>query len=282
MQVLVGEEAEELVFDDGAADHSAQGVAVQLRILVVRRHGLVLIEEERRGIEPVGGAMQIESSVIVVGAGGGAQVDVRAAGCALLCVIHRCVDADLLDGFRSGRRKRIADGEIDRGAGLNDAAAAGVAHAGAGTHAIRGYLAGALAVEQVAGVDAVEQEAVAGVALAVGPDGSVAQAGVDACSARQFGIDAGREDGDSGKAAGGQRDRFDLRSIENIAVRGVDRVEQRIHIDFNRVRHGAHFQLRLERDGAVGLHQDARIALGRETFLGKGDGVFADGEIVEV
>ncbi len=60
VQVLIGQEAEELVFDDGAAHSSAQGVAVQLRILIVRRNGLVLIEEEGRGIEPVGGAMQIE------------------------------------------------------------------------------------------------------------------------------------------------------------------------------------------------------------------------------
>ena len=139
--------------------------------------------------------MQIQRSVIVVGARGGAQVDVRAAGRALLCVIHRGVDAHLLDRFRGRRGKRIADGEIDRGAGLNNAAAARVAHAGAWSHARRGYLAGALAVEQVAGVDAIEQEAVAGVALAVGPDRGVAQAGVDAGSARQFSIDAGREDG---------------------------------------------------------------------------------------
>ncbi len=138
----------------------------------------------------------------------------RAAGCALLGVIHRCVDADLLNGFRSGRGKRVADGEIDRGAGLNHAAAARIAHAGAWAHAVGGHLAGALAVEQVAGVDAVQQKAVAGVALAVGPDGSVAQAGVDAGATGQFGIDAGREDSHPGKAAGGQRDRLDLRSIE--------------------------------------------------------------------
>ena len=115
-------------------------------------------------------------------------------------------------------------------------------------------------------VDAVQQEAVAGIALTVGPDGSVAQAGVDAGAARQLGVDAGREDGDTGKAAGRQRDGFDLRLIQDVAVGGVDGVEQRIDIDLNRVGYRAHGQLALERDGAVGLHQDAGNALGREAL----------------
>ena len=37
VQVLIGQKSEQLVFDDGAADDSAQGVAVQLRNLVVSR-----------------------------------------------------------------------------------------------------------------------------------------------------------------------------------------------------------------------------------------------------
>ena len=108
----------------------------------------------------------------------------------MLGIVHGCVDADLLDAFRGRRGQRVADGEIDRRTRLNHAAGATVAIAGAADHARGGDLAGALAIEQVAAVNAVQQEAVAGIALAVGPDGSVAQAGVDAGTARQLGIDA--------------------------------------------------------------------------------------------
>ena len=183
--------------------------------------------------------------------------------------------------LRGRAGKSIADGQVDRRAGLNHTAGAAVANTRAGDHARGCNLAGALAVEQVAAVDAIQQEAVAGIALTVGPDRGVAQAGVDPGAARQFRIDAGREDGYTGKAAGGQRDRFDLRPIENIAIGGVDRVEQRIHVDFHGVSHGAHFKLRRKRDGAVGLHQDSRVTLGRKTFQGEGHGVFADRQIVE-
>ena len=47
----------------------------------------------------------------------------------------------------------------------------------------RGHLAGALAVEEIAGVHAIQQERVGSIALAVGPDGRVAQAGVRARAA---------------------------------------------------------------------------------------------------
>ena len=51
----------------------------------------------------------------------------RTAGRALLSVVHGSVDAYLLDGLRGRSGQRIADGQIDRGAGLNDAAGAAVA-----------------------------------------------------------------------------------------------------------------------------------------------------------
>ena len=55
------------------------------------------------------------------------------------------------------------------------------------------------------------------VALAVGPDGRVAQTGVGAGAAGQFGVDAGAMSGQAGKAAGGQRDGFNLRLVEHVA-----------------------------------------------------------------
>ena len=139
-------------------------------------------------------------------------------------------------------------------------------------------LAGALAVEQVAGVDSVQQEAVAGIALTVGPDRSVAQAGVDAGAAGELGVYTGREDGDTRRAARRQRDGFDLRLIEHIAVGGVDSVEQGIDIDFNRISYCAHGQLTVQRYGSVGLHQDSGNTLGREALQREGYRVFANRE----
>src|SRR5208282_6134080 len=91
----------------------------------------------------------------------------------------------------------------------------------------RGDLACALAVEQVAGIDAVQQEAVAGIALAIGPDRLVAETAVYARAAGQFGVYSGRKYGESGEAAGGQRDFLNLLLVHHITVGGVDRVHER-------------------------------------------------------
>ena len=58
-------------------------VAMQLRNLVVRGNVGILVEEEGRGVDPVGAAVNVGGAVEVVGAGGGAQIDVR-AGCGAL------------------------------------------------------------------------------------------------------------------------------------------------------------------------------------------------------
>ena len=84
------------------------------------------------------------------------------------------------------------------------------------------YLGGALAVEEVGTVDAIEREAVGGVALAVGPDGQVAEAVVGAGAGGELCIDAGREDRRLSKRPVGKRDLLDLRLIEHVAVGGVD------------------------------------------------------------
>ena len=70
------------------------------------------VEEERSGVHRVGAAMYVSAAVKIVGARGGAHVDVRAAGGALLGVVHGSVDAKFFDGFRRGSGKRLADGEI--------------------------------------------------------------------------------------------------------------------------------------------------------------------------
>jgi hypothetical protein len=62
-------------------------------------------------------------------------------------------------------------------------------------------------------------------ALAVGPDGRVAETAVRSGTAGEFGVNTGREDGKAGEAAGGQWDGVDLRLVEDVAVGGVDGVE---------------------------------------------------------
>ena len=59
MQVLISQEAKQLVLDDGTAEGAPKYVAVQLRHLVVRRNVGILVEEEWRGVDPVGAAVRV-------------------------------------------------------------------------------------------------------------------------------------------------------------------------------------------------------------------------------
>ena len=54
-------------------------------------------------------------------------------------------------------------------------------------------------------------------------------------AARQFRVDARREDGQAGEASGRQRNRFDLRLVEHVAVGGIDGVHQRHGLDLTTV-----------------------------------------------
>ena len=99
-----------------------------------------------------------------------------AAGGTLLGVVHGSVYAKFFDGFGGGSGESLADGEIGgsgalKGLGRRAGNAGGAADAGVVDDAGGSYLAGAFAVEEIAGVDAIEEKGVAGVALAVGPDG---------------------------------------------------------------------------------------------------------------
>ena len=77
----------------GPPSCASRYVAMQLRNFVVGGNIVVLIEEERRGVDPVGAAMHVGRAMHVIGAGCRAQVDVRAGGRALLRVVHRRVHA---------------------------------------------------------------------------------------------------------------------------------------------------------------------------------------------
>ena len=155
-------------------------------------------------------------------------------------------------------------------------------HSGIVHDAGRGHLAGALAVEQVAGVDAIQQKAVAGVALAIGPDRLIAQAAVGAGAAGQFGIHSGRKNGQSGEAARGQRHGVDLLLFQNVTVGGVDRIHQRVRLHLNHRAHLADRQRGVDRRGAVGLHRDGRNLFALKTFVSEGERVGADGQVHEV
>ena len=191
MQMLVPEEAEQLVLDQRSREGSACSVTVQLRIPVGEGNSAIVFEEERRSVDPIRAAATVEAAVNRIAAGAGAHVDVCAAGRPLLRVIHGRVDANFLQGLRRRRRNRVADGEIDRNGTL--------LHAGAGSagtrrtasvidDSLRLNLAGALAVEEIARVDTVNKKRIRRVALAVGPNRRITQTAVRARAARKFGV----------------------------------------------------------------------------------------------
>src|ERR1700758_3045947 len=212
MHVLVRDVSKKLVFNQRSPQCSAGRVAVHLRNFVVGRKVGVLLVEKWRRVQPVSAAMNLATAVEGIGARGGAHVDMSTAGRALLRVVHRGIDADLLNSLRGRRRDRLTDRQVDGRRALNwrRAGAGRIRHAGVVHDAGRCDLAGALAVEQVAGVDPIDQKTVAGIALSVGPDGLVAQAAVDPGSTRQFSIYTGRQNGEPGETACWQRDSVDL------------------------------------------------------------------------
>jgi hypothetical protein len=287
VHVLIGDVGEEFIFEDGSAERAACGVAMQGRNFFAVGNVAVGFVEIGSGVEPVGAAMDVGFAVKIVGAGGGAHVDVSAAGGTLLGVVHGGVDAKFLNGLRSGGGQSLADGEI-HGTGTLDrrsggaGKAGGAADAGVIDDAGRSDGAGAFAVEEIAGVDAVEEKRVAGVALAVGPDRLIAEAVVDAGAAGEFGVDAGRQNGEAGEAAGGKWSGFDLRLFEDVAVGGVDGVEKGSGFDGDGGAGLADLQGDVDGGGAIGLHEDGGKILRLKAVVGEGEGVRADGEIDEI
>src|SRR5258708_32182943 len=88
---------------------------MQLRILFAGGNVGIGIEEERSGIEGVGAAMNVGRAVKIVGAGGGAHVNGRAAGGALLSVVHGGVDAKFFYRFGRRRGQSLTNFAIGRG-----------------------------------------------------------------------------------------------------------------------------------------------------------------------
>ena len=145
-----------------------------------------------------------------------------------------------------------------------------------------GDLAGAFAVEEIAGINAVEEEGVTGVALAVGPDGEIAEASVGAGAAGEFGVHAGREDGQAGETAGGQGNGFELIFFEDVAIGGVDGVQQRSGFDSYGGADLANFEGGVHGGGAISLNADRGNALRLKSVVGKGERVGANREIDEI
>jgi hypothetical protein len=257
---------------------------MQIRIFLLARDVRVGFEKERRRVERVAGSIDISAAMELVGAGGGAHVNVRATRGALLRVIHAGVDAKLLNGFGGRSRNGLADSQIGRSGRLYFCGAelGGSAHTSVVDHARGGDLAGAFAVEQIAGVDAVEQEGVAGIALAVGPDRHVAKAGIYAGAAGKLGVDARGENSEPGETTGGKRSGFDLAFVEDVAVGGVGGVEQRRCFDNYSGIDLTDFESDIDSGSAVGLNGNGGKFLSLKTVMREGERVGADGKIDEI
>ena len=63
MNVLIGDEAEELVFDDGTAERATGGVAMQAGNFFAVGNVGVGVVEKRSGVQGVGAAMDVGAAV---------------------------------------------------------------------------------------------------------------------------------------------------------------------------------------------------------------------------
>ena len=118
--------------------------------------------------------------------------------------------------------------------------------------------------------------------MTVGPHGFVAEAIVDAGASGEFGTDARRENGETGEAAGWQRDGFDLIFFEDVAVGGVHGVEERGGFDGDGGTNFTDFESSVDGGGAVALHGDRGNFLRLKSGVRVGERVAADGKIDEI
>ncbi len=100
------------------------------------------------------------------------------------------------------------------------------------------------------------REAVGGIALAIGPDRRVAEAGVGAGAAGEFRIDAGRRIARPVKLPVASGTASICVRVHHVAVGGIDGVHQRSGFHFDGLAGLAHLELRIHRGGAIGLHRD--------------------------
>src|SRR5271169_5615040 len=97
MSVLVAHKTEKFVLDDWEGECSPCRVAVQLGHFFVAGDVGILVVEEGSGIQPVRSAMPVSLAVDGIGSRRGTHVNVRAAGRALLRIVHRGVYAKFLN-----------------------------------------------------------------------------------------------------------------------------------------------------------------------------------------
>jgi len=228
--------------------------------------------------------MAVELSVNVIRAGGRAHIDVGAAGRSLLGIVHRSVHPDFLNGLWSRRGNRFTNRQINGRAALNGKRAQGRRSADAGfIHNSRGcHLARGLAIEHVFGIDAVEEERIARVALAVSPHRLVAQTSVRSSSGGELLVHPGRQQGQARERTRREGNRVDFGLVHHVAVRGVHGVDQRRFNDADRVRHFADIQSGVHGSRAIGLDLNRRNAQRLKTRVGDRHRVSADRQIYEV
>ena len=117
VKVVVAEEKEQLVLEDRSAHRAACHPLMQLRVFILRQdlsQRYVLFIEKGICVESVCAAHAVDLSMKVIRAAGCDHSDVRAAGLALLRIVHGGGDADLLKELGRWRGETVAVGAVDR------------------------------------------------------------------------------------------------------------------------------------------------------------------------
>src|SRR6202035_4038885 len=140
----------------------------------------------------------------------------------------------------------------------NRAQVAGLAYSGVVHDSGGVYLAGAFTVKDVAGIHAIQQKTITGIALPVGPHGLITQAGVGATAAGKLRVHARGKRGEPGKTTGREGNRFQLHRVEHIAVGSVHSVDQRRLNYGDRLRSLADLERLVQRHRAVRLYENGR------------------------
>ena len=263
---LIRQEIKQLVFLNRPAQRSAELVAGEEGHFVDNGRGCVV--EERRSVHVAVLELFVDFAVQLVSTGLGQHADVRSAIGALRGVVHGGVHGNLLD--RLGRRcgKGLADGAVHRGAGLQRAARAKIL-TGVQSEAVLAHLAGGVSIEQIVGAYAVQRKAVAGVALPIGEDGLIAEAGVAARTPQKIRVNPRTHDRQLREAARAERRLLDRKLIDNISGRGVHLVHQRRADHVNRRRNRTDSEVAVDRSGSVAIDDDLSVGLCVEAFLRK-------------
>ena len=148
--------------------------------------------------------------------------------------------------------------------------------AGVENGAVVGDTARRFAVEEIVGLDAVDDEAVAGVALTIGEDVLIAEAGVGARAGEEVGVDAGAQKRELREAAGAERSAFDEFGAERVAVGGVGLVQERRAGNGDAGADFAGLERAVDRCGDAADDGDLIVHFGLESVAREGDGIRTD------